>query len=106
MAIHSRLWLKSSTTSLLRLKIAALLKKVGAPFSQGSLANPNDLSRITTENQQALHLGIYGADLGYLNIYNKRTSVVDYLTAIKNLSEDLRIGQFFDFVTLKRLCHK
>ncbi|HQK37136.1 MAG TPA: hypothetical protein PLC81_05860, partial [Bacteroidales bacterium] len=31
-------------------EIAALLKKVGAPFSQGSLANPNDLSRITTEN--------------------------------------------------------
>lgn len=84
-------------------EIASLLKKVGAPFSQASLANPNDLSRITTENKQALFLGIFGADLGYLNIYNKRTSVVDYLAAIRNLSENLRIGQFFDFVTLKRL---
>lgn len=84
-------------------EIASLLKKVGAPFSLDILANPNNISHLTTENQQAFHLGIFGADLGYLNIYNKRVSIVDYLTAIKNLSENLRIGHFFDFVTLKRL---
>jgi len=84
-------------------EIAALLKKVGAPFSQNALANPDALTFLTTENQQAFFLGIYGSDLGYLNIYNKRSTVVNYLTAIKKLSESLRIGQFFDFATLKRL---
>jgi len=84
-------------------EMAALLKKVGAPFSQNNLADPNNISRFTTENQQALSLGVYGANLGYLNIYNKKVSVVNYLTAIKSLSENLKIGQFFDFTTLKRL---
>lgn len=84
-------------------EIAALLKKVGAPFSQNALANPDALTFLTTENQQAFFLGIYGSDLGYLNIYNKRSSVVNYLATIKKLSESLRIGQFFDFATLKRL---
>ena len=48
-------------------------------------------------------LGIYGADLGYLNIYGKTGNSVDVLSAIKRLADGLRVGQFFDFETLKRL---
>jgi hypothetical protein len=36
-------------------------------------------------------------------MYNKTTAVVDYLTAIKTLADNIKVGQFFDFTTLKRL---
>jgi hypothetical protein len=36
-------------------------------------------------------------------MYNKTSAVVDYLTAIKTLSDAIKVGQFFDFTTLKRL---
>ncbi|MEE9460429.1 MAG: hypothetical protein V3V53_01250, partial [Bacteroidales bacterium] len=59
--------------------------------------------RYNTSFQMAYILGVFGADLGYLNIYNKNTQIVDYLTAINKLADGIRVGQFFDFVTLKRL---
>jgi hypothetical protein len=38
-----------------------------------------------------------------LNIYDKSNQVVDYLTAINKLADGIKVGQFFDFETLKRL---
>lgn len=84
-------------------EIAALLKKVGAPFSNKYLASTDKAENFTSANQQALNLGVYGADLGYINMYSKTSNVVSYLRAIKKLSDDVKVGQFFDFTTLKRL---
>lgn len=84
-------------------EIAALIKHVGAPFSNKYLAATDNASGFTTASQQALNLGIYGADLGYLNMYNKTSNVLNYLSAIKKLSDEVQVGQFFDFSTLKRL---
>jgi hypothetical protein len=50
-----------------------------------------------------LNLGVLGADMGYLNMYNKTGAVLNYITAIKELSDELKVGQFFNFETLKRL---
>ncbi|MCK5170236.1 MAG: hypothetical protein KAQ75_10180, partial [Bacteroidales bacterium] len=41
--------------------------------------------------------------LGYQNMYNKTGGVIDYISAIRTLAEGIRVGQFFDFTTLKRL---
>jgi hypothetical protein len=84
-------------------EIAALIKSIGAPFSNKYLANPDNASSFTTAYQQAINLGVYGADLGYLNMYNKTSNVVNYLSAIKRLADNVNVGQFFDFNTLKRL---
>jgi len=84
-------------------EIAALLKKVGAPFSNKYLASTDKAENFTSANQQALNLGVYGADLGYINMYSKTSNVVSYLRSIKKLSDDVKVGQFFDFTTLKRL---
>jgi hypothetical protein len=84
-------------------EIAALLKKVGAPFSNKYLASTEIAENFISGDQQALNLGIYGADLGYINMYSKTSNVISYLRVIKKLSDDLNVGQFFDFSTLKRL---
>jgi hypothetical protein len=84
-------------------EIAALLKSVGVPYSKNYLANTDNIDNYNTSFEKALGLGIYGADLGYQNMYNKTGSVIDYISAIKTLADGIRVGQFFDFSTLKRL---
>ncbi|NBC83103.1 MAG: hypothetical protein GVY19_06950 [Bacteroidetes bacterium] len=84
-------------------EMAALLKSLGVPFSSEYLAPTDKVDNLTTSFKQAFNLGVYGADLGYLNMYNKTNAVLDYIQAIKVLSDAIRVGQFFDFNTLKRL---
>lgn len=84
-------------------EIANLLQRISVPFSQGYLASSIDANRISTSFDKALKLGILGADLGYLNMYEKTGSSIDVLSSIKKLAEDIHVGQFFDFETIKRL---
>jgi hypothetical protein len=84
-------------------EMAALLKSTGVPFSQKLLASTDKVDDLNTNFKQALNLGIFGCDLGYLNMYEKTGSVINNMTAIKSLANELRIGQFFDFNTIKRL---
>jgi hypothetical protein len=84
-------------------EMAAMIKDLGVPYSTKYISSTNRVGNLTTSYQQSLNLGIYAADLGYLNMYNKTTAVIDYLTAIKSLSDQIKVGQFFDFTTLKRL---
>ena len=84
-------------------EIASILQKMHVPFSAGYLAPTQGADRLTTNFQKAVMLGIYGADLGYLNMYEKTGNSVDVLSVIKRLADGLRVGQYFDFETLKRL---
>lgn len=84
-------------------EMAAMIKDLGVAYSNKYISTTERVGNLTTSFQQSLNLGIYAADLGYLNMYNKTSAVVDYLTAIKTLSDAIKVGQFFDFTTLKRL---
>ena len=84
-------------------EIAAILQSMEVPFTAEYLAPTQGADRLTTNFQKAVMLGIYGADLGYLNMYEKTGNSVDVLSTIKRLADGLRVGQFFDFETIKRL---
>ena len=84
-------------------EIANLLQKLEVPFSQNYLASSIDANKQSTNSDKALKLGILGADLGYLNMYEKTGSSLDLLSSIRKLAEDLKVGQFFDFESIKRL---
>ena len=84
-------------------EMAALIKGLDVEFSNKYLASTDEVENFSTNFQQAFNLGVYGVDLGYLNIYNKTQSVIDYISAIKTLADGINVGQFFDFNTLKRL---
>jgi hypothetical protein len=84
-------------------EMAALLKDSGVPFSQRYLVDPEMVNKYTSSFKRALGLGVLSADLGYLNVYSKTSLILDYLVAIRKLTESLTLGQFFDFQALKRL---
>ena len=84
-------------------EIANFLQSLNVPFSQTYLASSIDANKQSTNFDKALKLGILGADLGYLNMYEKTSSSLDVLASIRKLSEDIKVGQFFDFDLIKRL---
>jgi hypothetical protein len=85
------------------IEMASLVKSLNVPFSQKYLATTKNVSTHNTSYAKAFNLGIFGTDLGYLNMYGKTSMVLDYITAMKNLADGINVGQFFDFSTLKRL---
>ncbi len=84
-------------------EVAAIIKDLDVPFSKRYLADPDIIDNYDSNLKKAFGLGILSADLGYLNVYERTTLIVEYLSSIKRLADDLRIGQFFDFQALKRL---
>lgn len=85
------------------IEVAALISSLNIPFSTSYLADPDNLSTNTTSFEMAYSLGALSADLGYLNMYEKTGTAVNYLSSINRLADALQIGQFFDFATIKRL---
>lgn len=84
-------------------EIAAMIKSYHIPFDKDYLAPTSLIDKYDINLKKALGLGVFSADLGYLNIYHKNSQIIDYLQAIFRLSADLRVAQFFDFQTLKYL---
>ncbi len=84
-------------------EMAALLKDSGVEFSPKYLTNPEKVKDYTSSFKKALGLGVLSADLGYLNVYSKTSMILDYLVSIRQLTDDLKLGQFFDFQSLKSL---
>jgi regulator of RNase E activity RraB len=83
--------------------MAAIIKATGVDFSQKILNDADKVDNYNTSYKRALNLGVYSADLGYINTFDKNNIVVSYLVAIKSLSEGIKVGQFFDFNALKRM---
>jgi hypothetical protein len=84
-------------------EIANLLQTLKVPFSQNYIASSIDANKQSTSFDKAFKLGVLGADLGYLNMYEKTGSSLDVLSSIRKLSEDIKVGQFFNFESIKRL---
>ena len=84
-------------------EVSMMLHNLNVPFLERLPANSKNAEDLNTSFQKALMLGILSADLGYLNIYEKNTPIIDYISAIKFLTDELKVGQFYNFNTLKSL---
>lgn len=82
------------------IEIANIIAKAEMPFSKEMLVPSENSDKYADKYYQAMAFGAYGVDLGYINLNDKKLYVIQYLEAIKNLAENLKVGQFFDFHTL------
>ncbi|OFX35992.1 MAG: hypothetical protein A2X08_08030 [Bacteroidetes bacterium GWA2_32_17] len=84
-------------------EIAFLVKNSNLDFDK-SLLNPYNKSHNYTNNfQKALNLGVYGANLGYLNVFEQNSEGIQYFSVIKILSQELGIENAFDKQTITRI---
>jgi len=87
------------------IEMAALLQKSGVDFSQEILNPTANVDNYLNTYQKAINLGVYGADLGFINIYGEFGLIPTYLEVVTKLSDDLKIGHFIEHATIKRLAN-
>lgn len=80
-----------------------LVKATQSPFRE-DLPNPStNYQNYTSSYKQALNLGVYGADLAYLNIYEKFNTAADYYEVVKKLTQELNIVNSFTKEVLNKI---
>jgi hypothetical protein len=79
-----------------------LLKGSGAPYSKEILNPANKVPQYSTNFSKGLNLGIYGADLGYVTIYDQTQDALADLNSAKKLADDLGVAGAFDPLTIQR----
>jgi hypothetical protein len=84
------------------IQTAILLKQVGAPYNKALLNGPGKIASYSTEAKRALNLGVYGADLGYIIMYQQTQEAIGYLSAVKKLTDDVGISGAFDAKLMER----
>ena len=84
------------------IETAFQIQENGGDYNKSFLNSVENQEIYSTTSIQALNLGIYSADLAYINIY-KSNDVIEYLTAVSRISQDLGIGKFFDLQSMSQL---
>ncbi|OJJ15456.1 hypothetical protein BKI52_39260 [marine bacterium AO1-C] len=89
------------------LEISYLIKDVGIEFHKDLLNPVSNAQFYRTPAQQALNLGVYSTDLGYINIYHEnakaKSQAFIHLTAVKRLADSLHSVDLFNFEIIQRL---
>lgn len=73
-----------------------LVKRLNIEFDEKLLNDDQNVNEYVTEYQQALNLGIYGADLGYAALYEEKGTTIKYLSSIQKLTTQLGLDGAFD----------
>ncbi len=84
------------------IQTALLIEKSGAEYDKKFLNDPKKSTTYATIYQKALNLGLYGADVGYVTIYDQSQDALKYLGVINKLADELGITGAFDEQTIKR----
>ena len=84
-------------------QISLKLKMNDIEFNNSLLNQPVNYSNYTTTFKKAMNLGVYGTDLGYLNIYDRREEALTHYLVIEKLAKDLELNDAIDNNTLKQI---
>lgn len=84
------------------LQIADMIRKSQAGYNKEMLNPVDHLSKYTESMKQALNLGVYGADLGYITMYENTPDALEYYKTVNQLADQLKITASFDPTLMKR----
>lgn len=84
-------------------ELTTMIRESNAAF-QPNLTNPVAIAdKYATSARQAMNLGVYGADMGYLVVFDKSQESGNYFKTARALSEKLDILNVFDEKTINRM---
>jgi len=82
---------------------AYIIRRHEVSFNKDLLNDPARYTQYNTSFKKALNIGVYGTDLGYLNIFNGEKASLSYFNVIKNLTDDLGLRNALAPEEMKRL---
>ncbi len=85
------------------MELTSIIKSTGAKFDLKNLNLSTNHVLYKTDYQRALNIGIYDADLCYVDLYDRVELSMNYINAIKSLTDQLNVGDFFNIDALNRM---
>ncbi|MCB0397635.1 MAG: hypothetical protein KDD36_13355 [Flavobacteriales bacterium] len=76
-------------------QMSGLIQKSGAAFKKDLLSSTANSTKYTTVFQQAMNMGVYGADAGYASAFGQSQVAMDYMGAVGKLSDQLDLNAAF-----------
>lgn len=76
--------------------VIKMLTELEVGYIIGISNETENVKNYVTSSARAINLGIYGADLSYATLYNMNQDVINYLGAIRSLSNDLNMGKIYN----------
>jgi len=81
---------------------ALFIKDNGSGFREDILLNPNSTDLYPTSAQKAMALGAYGAELGYVSMYEQNDRSLSYMGAARKLADDIGMTGAFSEDLVRR----
>lgn len=78
--------------------LAEMLNDIGATYVGENLNSTDNVSKYFTEKSKALNLGVYGTDLGYTTIYEKKQETRQYFKAVKELLDEMKVEVDYEYL--------
>ncbi len=85
------------------MEMASLIRKSGAAFDKEILNDVNKSGNYATSKEQAMNLGVYGADLSYTTMFDQQQESIYYLSAARGLAKDLGVEDAIDNKIIERV---
>ena len=84
------------------IQTAMLIKRSGANYNKAYLNPADKVNGYSMQMQKALNLGVFGADLGYVTMYDQNQDAIAFFQAAQKLAEDLGVSGAFDKALIQR----
>lgn len=78
------------------IQTAFLIKEEGAGFNSELLNNSENGETYTTSFKKALNMGVYGADMGYITLYENTDLSLKYLKTVRKIADELDLSGAFN----------
>jgi len=84
-------------------EVSILMKNLNIEFNPDILNPIGNSPNYTNSFTKALNIGVYGADLAYLNMNDQIPEATKYFATVKIIAEELQLSAAFDVETIKRV---
>ena len=84
-------------------QLTMLVRKSGVSFNSNLLNSVENNQNYTSNFDKCVNLGVYGADLAYMSIYQQAPLIVGQFSVIKGLSNDLDLTSAFSKELVERV---
>ena len=85
------------------IQLGQIIKNSDIDYNEDLLNDPASVKNYTDLANQALNLGVYGADLGYTVLYEKNQNSIQYMKSVQKLSTSIGIADAFDIRTINTI---
>ncbi len=84
-------------------EVATFLLEKNNTYFDNDILNKQNSDKYSSSAAQAYNLGIFSADLSYASLFNQNQIVIDYMSKVKSLAEQLGILGAFNQATIDSL---